>query len=182
MMIKMLINKYGNFSSVIKPLFNINKFTFCKSKDTLLNKVIKSDLKLPTLTIQILKFLENNQTTYHRLCEESVQLSFEAANSDLLKNELMRVNKQIHEFSRENAFFEEFSECIKEILSNMTLRQEAVEINDTDIAKQAESDIEKFKLRLEALQGEIIEFLIPEESVIFINNSQERYRLNYYGG
>jgi hypothetical protein len=128
-------------------------------------------LNLPKLTLQILKYFENNQMIYRRLCDESTQLAFEATSSDLLKNELMRVNKQIHEFGKENYYYEDLLECIKEILSNMTLRQEAIEIDDKDIVKQAEMDIEKFKHKLEDLQKEIIEFLIPEESVIFINNS-----------
>jgi protein subunit release factor A len=147
-----------------------SKFFCIKVKQKLVSQIEQNGLKLPNLTLQILKYLENNQIIYERLCEESTQLAYEASKSELLKNELMRVNKQIHEFSKENYYYDEYKESIQEILSNMILYNEAIEINDKDIAEQATTDITKYKNKLEELKDEVIEFLIPESSVYLYNN------------
>jgi hypothetical protein len=161
-------NIYINQKIIKKSIFCVDKFFFCTKQqaESLVPKIEKQKLILPGLTLQILKYLEKNQQIYKRLLDEANELAQEAASSDLLKVELMRINKQIHEFSKENYYHDEVVDCIGELLSNMTLYNEALEIDDKDIANQAESDIDSLKKKLEGLKDEIIDFLIPENVTV----------------
>jgi hypothetical protein len=149
-----------------KNFFKLSCRFFC-NKDYLYRKFEKDNIGLKKLTLQILKYLENNQDIYSRLCKESEQLAFEISSnsSELLRNELMRVNKQIHEFSKENYYWDEFSGMIEELLSANTMYNESIEINEKEIAASLKADMDNIKGKINAFQDEIIEFLIPNNEV-----------------
>ena len=117
------------------------------------------------MSIQILKYLENNQEIYKRLCNDSELLSFEVSNNpnDFLRNELMRVNKQINDFSKENYYHDEYSNLIEELLSANSMHKEAIEIGEIELAISLKKDIDAIKFKIDSFQNEIIEFLIPED-------------------
>jgi hypothetical protein len=163
-----------------------NKFshtirTFCSSEisqenheEIKLSQIIaKKDLKLSKLIINLLKYLERNFDTYQRICEDSIKLSYDLSESpdgnDFLKSELMRINRQISTFSKDNYFFEEMKSLINQIDSSQELIREAEEIQDDEIKSSAIKELADSRQKLEELQAEIIEYLIPDEFVKNIN-------------
>lgn len=134
------------------------------------NKPFPEELKIAKLSKNILKYLENNQVIYNRLCNESVQLSYEIGNnaSDIIKNELIRVNKQINSFQRDTYYYEQFNNTLKEMLSTNELLKEAIEIGEEELKTTAEKDLENYRIKLEEMQTEIIEYLIPEDEVCLL--------------
>ncbi len=148
-----------------KYFFKLSKKFFCKQY---LHKKFESNrYGLNNLTLQILKYLEHNQDIYNRLLQESEQLAFEISsnNSELLRNELMRVNKQIHEFSRENYYWGELSTMMEELLSASSMYSESLEIGEKEMADILKLDIDNIKAKINSFQDEIIEFLIPNTDV-----------------
>jgi hypothetical protein len=171
-----------NFSLFPKKNFQfikINYKTFSEEKENtnleenllLSDILIREKLNLTKLTINLLKYLENNFRSYEKLCEDSIKLSYDIAEapeqSEFLKNELARINKQIHNYSRDNNYYDEFKNLLNEILSTDMLIKEASEIGDDEIKKSAIKDLAEFKNQLEILQGEIIEYLIPDQEVFY---------------
>ena len=148
----------------------IKKF-FCESslslkkKDSLYEKCIDKNLGLKNLSIQILRYLENNQEIYKRLCNESEILSFEISSNpnDFIKNELMRINKQINDFSKENYYYDEYSNLIEELLSANSMQKEALDIGENELALSLKKDLDSINSKIYSFQNEIIEFLIPED-------------------
>ena len=84
------------------------------------------------------------------MLQESEQLAYEIStnNSELLRTELMRVNKQIHEFSKENYYWDEFSAMIEEHLSSASMYVESIEIGENEMAASLKADIENIRARI----------------------------------
>jgi peptide chain release factor 1 len=161
------------------PLLNINIRRFCHLKEDMVkettpepplsHKLKKDNSKINKLTLKILTFLENNQETYKGWCEDSIKLSYdlsepENVNNETLKNELIRINKQINNFSKENYYFEEFKNLLEEYSSTESLISEAKEIGEKEIVDSASKELLSLKEKLTTLEQEIIEFLIPDET------------------
>jgi hypothetical protein len=173
---------------IVYPYFKSDKMThkFFSEKieifekeeieEKLSEKIKKKDLKISHLTINILKYLENNYELYKRLCEDSIKLSYDLSESpdsdNYVKSELMRINRQISSFSKDNYLFEELKGIIGSIDSAIDLHREAIEINDDEIKKMALNDLNENKEKLEELQKEIIEYFIPDEYVKINLNSK----------
>lgn len=158
--------RYKTFTVSIQPEINVN------DPDPALSKIILTkNLQLSKLSINILQYLENNFELYNKLCEESIKLAYEISDTnegnDYLKNELMRVNRQISTFSKDNFYFEEYQHIVREMISSNELLIEASELNDEEFKKSANKDLEELKKKLQDLQNEIIEHLIPNQSVYF---------------
>jgi len=122
--------------------------------------------KLSQLTFNILKHLENNQETYKNLCEESVKLSYEISenkNNDYIKEELIRINKQINKFEKQNVHYNDFYNLIFEIYNTVHFLEEAQEIGDDELSKSAITDLDRLYKDLANYQEEVINFLIPNE-------------------
>lgn len=178
--IKLLISNNGlntnkNFYSYKLLRFKnfcekIEMFKENDQEELLSNKLKTNNLNLSNLTINILKYLENNYQLYKRLCEDSVKLSYElsehADGGDFLKAELLRINRQISTFSKDNHFYEELKRLILNIESSLELYNEALEIQDEEIKNSAIQDLDSNRKKLEELQQDIIEYFIPDESVI----------------
>jgi hypothetical protein len=139
-------------------------------EEKLSEKIKTKDLKLSKLTINILKYLEKNYDLYKKLCEDSIKLSYDLSESpdgdNYVKSELMRINRQIASFSKDNYLFEELKGIICSIESAVDLHREAAEISDDEIKKEALRDLDDSREKLEELQKEIIEYFIPDEYVI----------------
>lgn len=128
----------------------------------------KEKFKLTELNINILKHLENNNKTYIQLCNDSVKLSYEISeetnkSNDYIKNELIRVNKQINKFERTNIYYVEYTKIIENILSTVNFNEEANEIGDEELIQISLKDLEKLYKDLSDYQEEVIEVLIPSE-------------------
>ena len=103
------------FFSSIKPQLTplLNQEISDAIEQPLLSHILKSQkTTLNKLTLNILSYLESNQDMYKRWCEDSIKLSYdlgEAENNgnETLKNELIRINKQINLFSKENYYYDE---------------------------------------------------------------------------
>lgn len=178
-MIKMANKKLFNYFKLNLFTFNslrsIHKIpirTFCeeiKNEIKLSEKITGKDLKLTKMNINILKYLERNFELYTKLCEDSIKLSFDLSENpegnDFLKSELLRINRQISTFSKDNYYYDEVRKYITQIEENYELIKEAEEIGDMDIKTSAVTEIESFRSKLEELQTEIIEYFIPDEFV-----------------
>jgi len=122
--------------------------------------------KLTKLTLNILKHLENHQEIYKNLCEESVKLSYEiseATNNEYIKDELIRVNKQINKFEKENVYYNDFNKSITEIYNTTNFLEEAQEIGDDELIKSAVTDLDHLYKELNSFQEDLISFLIPND-------------------
>lgn len=127
---------------------------------------IRNKLKFSDLTINILKHLENNHEIYKNLCEESVKLSYEISennNGDYIKEELLRVNKQINKFEKGNVHFADYHKLLSDIYSSTNFLEEAQEIGDDELCKSAMAELEQYYSELNNYQEELINFLIPNE-------------------
>lgn len=160
---KTQIRKFSDFST------NSSENTiYEKPESDYLSKKIKDPkkYKLSSLTLNILKHLENNQEIYKSLCDESVKLSYEISenqNSDFIKDELIRVNKQINKFEKENVHFSDFNKLLTEIYSTVHFLEEAQEIGDDELSKSAQADLDRLYADLGSVQEELINFLIPSD-------------------
>lgn len=155
-----------------RPFSDEKEITIDKENEYLSDVLIKEKLNLTKLTINLLKYLENNFIAYEKLCQDSIKLSYDIAEapeqSEFLKNELVRINRQINNYSRDNNYYDEYKNILNEILSTEMLIREANEIGDDEIKKSAIKDLAELKQQLETLQREIIEFLIPDQEVLRI--------------
>jgi hypothetical protein len=170
-------SRVSSSSIQTNKLNKLLKRNFCSSdnpetKQTpikLSHQIAGKDLKLSKLSLNILKYLERNFELYEQLCEDSIKLSYDLSESsdgnEYLKNELMRINRQISTFSKDNYFFEEIKNLIKHIDSNIELIKEAEEINDEEIKLSAINEIKECRKKMDELQDEIVEYLIPDEFV-----------------
>jgi hypothetical protein len=169
--------RQNKFNIQINSIYKVSIKSFCAKEDTkekeeelkLSQVIAQKDLKLSKLTINLLKYLERNFDMYQRLCEDSIKLSYDLSESpdgnDFLKSELMRINRQISTFSKDNYFFDELKNLINQIDSTQELIREAEEIQDDEIKSSAVRELADYRQKLEELQGEIIEYLIPDEFV-----------------
>jgi hypothetical protein len=142
-----------------------------EKKDELLSNLVNyKELKISKLSFNILKYLEKNYELYTRLCEDCVKLSYELSDAsegtDFLKNELIRINRQISTFSRENYYHDEFSNLIRELISTNELIKEAIDLGEDEIKISAQFDFKNLQNKIEELQNEIIEYLIPDDNVL----------------
>jgi len=139
-----------------------------KPESEYLSKKIKDvkKYKLSNLSLNILKHLENNQEIYKSLCDESVKLSYEISenqNSDFIKDELIRVNKQINKFEKENVQYLDFNKLLTDIYSTVHFLDEAQEIRDDELSKSAIADLDRLYSELSVAQEELINFLLPSD-------------------
>jgi hypothetical protein len=184
-MLKMANNKLFNNFKLLKNIFKINTHCyikiptrfFCEKIEEvklLSDKILGKDLKLSKMNINILKYLERNFELYTKLCEDSIKLSFDLSENpegnDFMKSELLRINRQISTFSKDNFYYDEVRKLFTQIEENYDLIKEAEEIGDIDIKNSAINEIESHRLKLEELQTEIIEYFIPDEYVIIFLN------------
>jgi hypothetical protein len=170
-----------NFFHFPKNNFQFIKFnyrTFSEEKENLVSEennllsdiLVKEKINLTKLSINLLKYLENNFRSYEKLCEDSIKISYDISEApeqnEFLRNELVRINRQINNYSRDNNYYEDFKNLLNEIYSTEMLIREANDIGDDEIKKSAMKDLAELKTQLETLQGEIIEYLIPDQEVI----------------
>jgi peptide chain release factor 1 len=131
--------------------------------------ILLKKYKLADLNINILKHLENNNITYKQLCYDSVKLSYEISeetsnlSNEFVKNELIRVNKQINKFERTNIYYIEYNKLIENIISTTNFYEEANEIGDEELIQISKKDLDKLYIDLKQYQEEVIDALIPKE-------------------
>ncbi len=167
------------FKKIDFRLIKLNYRTFsAETKDSLNEEnqmlseiLIKENLKLTKLSINLLKYLENNFKSYEKLCEDSIKISYDISEApdqnEFLKIELVRINRQINNYSRDNNYYEEFRNLLNDIYSSEMLIREAHELGDEEIKKSAIKDSIELKKQLDTLQSEIIEYLIPDKEVLY---------------
>ena len=155
------------FCEKLEPLDEVNNLA--EKEEKLSEKLSSKNLNLSKLTINILKYLERNFELYQALCEDSIKLSYDLSESpegnEFVKSELMRINRQISSFSKDNYLFEELKNLLIGIDSAIELHKEAVEIDDEEIKSSALSELKENRQKLEELQQEIVEYFIPDEFV-----------------
>lgn len=162
---------FSMFSTEVKRQVRTQESSLSEKVEDQIDK--DSSLVLPSgltkLTLNIWKYLENNQKIYRRLCDESIKISYDIADkekaTEVLKNELVRINRQINEFSRENYLHEEMTKLLQGIQEAEELVKEATEIGDEEIKESAIKETAEMRNSLKQLETEIIEFLIPDDSV-----------------
>jgi hypothetical protein len=135
-----------------------------------LSEIIKNkNLGLSKLSVNLLKYLENNYQKYLDMYDNSIKMAYELSESpegsDYLKTELVRVNRQINNFTKDNNYYDDFKSLVEEIQSTADLILEADSIGDDEIKKSAMKDLAQLKSQLETLQNEIIEYYIPDQDV-----------------
>ena len=177
---KTINNRYSKFSFNKKFSTNIidnNSNSHNNEENTNILEKVEEDYlskkilnpkkyKLSDLTLNILKHLENNQRIYLNLCEESVKLSYEISESssnDFIKDELLRVNKQINKYEKENVYYYEYNKIIYNIFSTTNLLEEAIEIGEDELIKSANIELEIYYKELSSYQEDLINFLIPND-------------------
>ena len=172
--------KFINFPRNNLEFVKINFRSFSEEKENIVSEenkflsdiLVREKINLTKLSINLLKYLENNFISYEKLCEDSIKISYDIAEApdqnEFLRNELVRINRQINNYSRDNNYYEEFKNLLNEIYSTEILIREANEIGDDEIKKSAMKDLTQLKTQLETLQSEIIEYLIPDQEVITI--------------
>jgi len=155
----------------------INKNSFCQSNSQsnsddslpLFKKFQNCELNLKPFTLNLLKFLERTQNLHTKLSEESLAITedlYDSPNKDFLKNQLIRLNKQINSYTKELYYYDEMITLLNDLLVNTGLLKEAEELKDDEIKKYAMSEIATISKKLVELEKDIIESLIPEEPVI----------------
>jgi len=172
--------KFINFPNNKFEFVKLNFRSFSEEKENLVSEeneflsdiLVREKINLTKLSINLLKYLENNFKSYEKLCEDSIKISYDISEApeqnEFLKNELVRINRQINNYSRDNNYYEEYKNILNEIYSTEILIREANEIGDDEIKKSAMKDLTQLKTQLETLQSEIIEYLIPDQEVITI--------------
>ena len=179
------MNKLIKYSSLLyrqkdffrfKPIYFAQKHYFCTSikiekpniNNDIEEKIIISPMYFTKLTKNIYKFLSASSDLYNKLGEDSIKLSYDVSSDpskDYLKEELLRLNKQLHYLQRELSFFEDMTKIINDIIFNEELIKEGEISSDTQLVKTSKNDIKKLSKEINELEKEIVEYLIPEEDV-----------------
>ena len=165
-----------NIKSIINFQFKMPKKPFCQFTEVddinifpNYERFKNSDLSLEKFTLCLVKYLEKTQNLHNQLNQESMALNedlFDNPNKDFLKNQLVRINKQISSYSKELYYYDEVLSILNNLMTEKVLLKEAEELKDEEIKKFAKSEIEQLYLKLEELEKNVIESLLPEEEVI----------------
>ena len=158
-----------SFSTQLNPPTQLNK---SDDRDIeiypLYTKYKNANINLKTLTLSLIKFLEKTKNLYSQLNKESMAISeelFESPNQDFLKNQLVRINKQISSYSKELYYYDEIINLVNELLDNKNMLIEAEELKDQEIKNFSINEIKRLNEKLENLEKDVIESLLPEDEV-----------------
>ena len=157
-------------------LLTLTKNNFC-SKIEMEKKVI--DLKIENeislnkiyftkLTKNIYKFLTSSCTLYNNLGEDSVKIAYDVSNepsNNYLKEELLRINKQLNFLQREVSYHDEITRIINDITFNVDLIKEACNSGESDIISNCKGELKRLSEEIVTLENEIVEYLIPDDEV-----------------
>ena len=171
---------FSIYSKVIQNKTFFSKKLFCLTTDfeklkmeslRMENEISKNPKIYTKLTKNIFKYLSASSELYNKMGEDAIKISYDVSNepsNEYLKDELIRINTQLHLFQREMNYFEEMSNLINEINFNEELVKEAIKTGETEIAMTSKTEIKKLKKEIEDFENEIVEYLIPEEEVLII--------------
>lgn len=114
-------------------------------------------------------YLKNSNILHKRMSEEVVDLSYrlgeEGSESGLIKNEILRLNKQLNNLNNFMEHYNQYADIIKEILNCQELIKEATELNEVDMIESAQDQINEMLSRIPQIREEVVNSLISEEKV-----------------
>ncbi len=155
--------------TIIKKNFCANVELGKKKEEPKFEEEINRNINYFTkLTKNIYKYLSGSCDLYAKLGEDSIKLAFDVSNEPsnaFLKDELIRINKQLNYLQREITYHDEIIRIISEISFNVELIKEASSSGDSDIVSNSKGELKKLNHEIIELENEIIEYLIPEEEV-----------------
>jgi hypothetical protein len=155
--------------NIFRKNFCVNVEVCRKNEEHKIEQEINNNIMyFSKLTKNIYKYLSGSCYLYAKLGEDSIKLAFDVSNepsNDFLKDELIRINKQLNYLQREITYHDEIIRIISEISFNVELIKEASRSGDSDLVSNSKGELKKLNHEIVELENEIIEYLIPEEEV-----------------